>query len=59
MKEYIRVLVRFEEGQTVCICMRDNPKCKKHCTPDIVERDKMRDWQKTLKVDKYGKGGGN
>lgn len=55
MKEYIRVLIRFEEGKTVCICMRDHPRCKRRCTPDIVERDKMRDWEKTFRVNKFGK----
>lgn len=55
MKEYIRVFIRFKGGRTVCICMRDNPKCKKHCIAEIVERDKMRDWQEIFKVDKYGK----
>jgi hypothetical protein len=54
-KEYIRVLVRFFRGETVCICMRDNPRCNKRCTSDIVERDKFRGWEKAFNQNKFGK----
>ena len=54
-KEPIKVLVRFAQGKTVCICMRDNPRCTKRCSPDIVERDKFRGWETVFKQNKFGK----
>ena len=53
--EYIKVFVDYKDGQTVCICKRSKKMCNKHCTPEIVERDKYRGWQDTFTVDKYGK----
>lgn len=53
--ERIKVYVDYEGGKTVCICRRDNKRCDKPCTPDVVERDKYRGWKDTFRVDKYGK----
>ena len=53
--EHIKVFVDFENGKTVCICRRENKRCPKKCTPDIVERDKYRGWERLFCVDKYGK----
>ena len=57
--EYIRVLVRYEGGKTVCICRRGNkpPGCGRTtgCSPEVVLRDKYRGWRRCLNVNKYGK----
>ncbi len=53
--EYIKVYIDFKDGKTVCICRRENKRCSKNCTPDVVERDKYRGWEQLCKVDKYGK----
>ena len=53
--EYIKVYVDHKNGQTVCICKRSKKMCHKHCTPEIVERDKYRGWQDLFNVDRYGK----
>lgn len=53
--EYIKVFIDYKDGKTVCICKRDHKRCGKHCTPDVVERDKYRGWEDTFRVDKYGK----
>ena len=53
--EYIKVWIDYKNGQTVCVCKRDHKLCDKQCIPDVVERDKFRGWQKTMKQDKYGK----
>lgn len=53
--EYVKVYIDFENGRTACICKRDNKGCSKHCTPDVVERDKYRGWEDTFRVNKYGK----
>ena len=53
-KEMIRVFVDVQNGKTVCICERSHKRCNKKCEKDIVERDKFRGWQQTMKRDKYG-----
>lgn len=53
--ESIDVYVDFENGKTVCICQRENKRCSKPCTPDVVERDRYRGWKDTFYVDQYGK----
>lgn len=53
--ERIKVYVNYEDGKTVCVCQRDHKRCDKPCVPDVVERDKYRDWKETFQVDKYGK----
>lgn len=53
--EYIKVFIDYKDGKTVCICKRDKKRCKKQCTPDVVERDKYRDWEDTFYQDRYGK----
>ena len=55
--EMIEVYVYIWGGKTVCICKRDQKRCKKNCEPDIVERDKFRGWEECLWKDRYGKGG--
>lgn len=54
-KELIKVYIDFRDGKTVCICKRSKKRCNKQCTPDVVERDKFYGWEKTFKVDRYGK----
>lgn len=54
-KETIEVYIDYRDGKTVCICKRSKKLCGKHCTKDVVERDRFRDWIKTFKVDRYGK----
>ena len=53
-KEVIPVRIKIINGRTVCICMRgcDRPE---HCEHDVVERDRFRGWQQTMKRDRYGR----
>ena len=53
-QETIRVYADFNEGKTVCICLRSNKLCNKPCQPEIVVRDKFRGWQAIAKRDRYG-----
>lgn len=53
--EKIKVFARIENGKTVCICTRNNKRCKRKCEPDIVERDKFRGWERTFRRNRYGK----
>ena len=54
--EYIKVFIKYDEnGMTKCICKRSNKRCSEQCSPEIVERDKYRGWEKTFQRDKYGK----
>lgn len=54
-KEKIKVFARIENGKTVCICPREDKRCKRKCEPDVVERDKFRGWQETFRRNRYGK----
>lgn len=55
-EELIKVYVKIEKGQTVCICKRrGRKKCRPECEADMVTRDRMRGWEETMKRDKYGK----
>ena len=47
-KELIKVWIDCQKGKTVCICKRENKKCKQECEPDVVERDVFRDWELTM-----------
>lgn len=53
-KELIRVYIRTDHGETVCICKRSNKGCDRRCDKDVVERDKFRGWEKTM-LNRYGK----
>ena len=53
--EYVKVFIDYKDGKTACICKRDHKRCNKKCTPDVVERDKYRDWEDTFYQDRYGK----
>ena len=53
--EYIAVYIDWHEGKTMCICRRDNKRCDKNCSPDVVERDIYRGWKQTFYQDKFGK----
>lgn len=55
-KETIKVFVDIKDGKTVCICKRSKKRCGKNCQPDVVERDKFRGWESTMKRDRFGKG---
>ena len=52
--EKIPVFLDIVNGKTVCICPAGKKGCKKNCVRDVVERDKFRGWQKTMKRNKYG-----
>ena len=54
-KETINVYIDYQNGKTVCICKMSNKRCNKKCEPDVVERDKFRDWISTFRQDKYGR----
>lgn len=53
-KETIKVYIDTKDGKTVCICERSNKRCKKNCTPDIVERDRFIGWYDCFHRDRYG-----
>lgn len=54
-KEKIKVFVDIKDGKTVCICKADNKGCKRHCSKDVVERDKFNGWEDTFRRNRYGK----
>ena len=54
-KEKIKVYIDFQNGRTVCICTKENKRCDKKCIPEVVERDKFFGWEKTFRVNRFGK----
>lgn len=54
-KEEIKVYIDVQDGETVCICHREQKGCYKNCAPDVVERDKFAGWERTMLRDRYGK----
>lgn len=55
-KEKIKVFIDFQNGKTVCICKRSRKRCGKNCSPEVVERDKFTEWERTFHRDRFGKG---
>lgn len=55
--ERIKVFTKYENGRTVCMCVRDRKKCNGDCTKETVYRDRYAGWQSCFRQDKYGKGG--
>jgi hypothetical protein len=53
--ELIAVFIDYRNGKTVCICPANKKRCGKNCVRDIVERDKYRDWEKTMNRSRFGK----
>lgn len=53
--EKIPVYVDIVKGVTVCVCHAECKGCDRACERDWVTRDKFRQWQSTMKRDKYGK----
>lgn len=53
--EKISVYIDIENGKTVCICHTSAKGCGKNCPRDTVERDKYREWEQTMKRNRYGK----
>ena len=54
-KEKIKVFIDFQNGKTVCICKRSRKRCGKNCSPEVVERDKFAEWERTFHRDRFGK----
>lgn len=54
-KENLKVYIRTEKGQTVCMCLKKHKLCKKDCALDYVTRDRYKGWESTMKRDRYGK----
>lgn len=54
-KEQIKVYVKVVKGQTVCICCKSAKGCADSCELDIVERDRFRGWESTMKRDRFGR----
>ena len=52
--EMIAVFIDVHKGKTVCICPANKKRCKKPCVRDIVERDKFREWEKTMNRNRFG-----
>ena len=53
-KEQLAVWIDYRQGRVNCICLRDNKGCNRHCEPDIVVRDRFRDWEKAYRRNVYG-----
>lgn len=54
--EKLKVYIRLEKGQTVCMCLKNNKGCAcKECHEDIVVRNRYAGWQSTMKRDRWGK----
>lgn len=53
--EKIPVFIDYRDGKTVCICHAGRKRCKKNCIRDEVDRDKFRDWKKTMNRSRFGK----
>ena len=53
--EILEVYVQMNQGRISCICLKKNKGCECECSEDVVERDKFRDWRKTMYRDKYGR----
>lgn len=54
-KEVLKVFIDWKDGKTRCICLRENKRCMRKCSKDVVERDLYRGWMETFMQDKYGK----
>ena len=54
-KEKIKVFTDFQNGKTVCICKRSRKRCGKKCSTEVVERDKLAEWERTFHRDRFGK----
>lgn len=54
-KEKIKVFIDFQNGKTVCIYKRSRKRCGKDCSPEVVERDKFAEWERTFHRDRFGK----
>lgn len=54
-RERLKVFIRYEGGKVVCMCLRQNRKCDKHCERETVLRDRYYGWKSTFKQDKFGK----
>lgn len=53
--EKIPVYIDTRKGKTACICHANAKGCNKPCARDTVERDKFREWEKVMRINKYGK----
>ena len=54
--ERIKVYIKTENGNTVCMCCVSRKKCKcTTCEQDIVTRDRYEGWKSMLKRDRYGR----
>jgi len=53
-RETIPVYARIVNGRTLCICIKGCDRMQ-NCERDIVERDRFRGWQETMKRDRYGR----
>ena len=55
LKEKIKVYIRYKDEKVICICKRSNKLCKRHCSPEVVERDKFYGWRDCFAQNRYGK----
>ena len=54
--EKIPVFIRTVKGRTVGVCHAEDKGCDSpRCERDWVTRDRFRQWESTMKRDRYGK----
>lgn len=55
-RERIKVWIKYEKGQTVCICSRANKKCDSDtCLKEKVFRNRYEGLKECFRQDRYGK----
>lgn len=54
-KETIPVYIKIVKGKTVCICYAGVKKCKEICSVEVVQRDRFRGWESTIRRDRFGR----
>ena len=56
-KEKIKVLqIGAKDGTSLAtLYQQENSRCGKDCSPEVVERDKFAEWERTFHRDRFGK----
>ncbi len=54
-KEKLKVLIKYENGKAVCLCLKEHRRCGCDCETEIVLRDLYFGWKETFYQDKFGK----
>lgn len=54
-KEKILVFAHIVNGKTDCVCHASHKECQCDCEQVLLERDRYKGWQGTMKRGRYGK----